>query len=108
MNMYYLVKFTMDWCDEFDVCGVSVCDSVRYDHEKQVATDNADFVFSELYFGSNESFCDISMVELFDGFKFFEISETTYHELKHQFINDHSDGFGTWFIWPSSVLEAHK
>jgi hypothetical protein len=103
MTKFYLVKFSCNWSDEFDVKSVSVCDSVRYEHEKQFAADHADLDIGELCFGTNESFTDMTFGELFECFKFLEISESTYLELQHTFVSTYSEGYGTWFQWPSSV-----
>jgi hypothetical protein len=107
MNKFYLVKFCMNWADEFDVRGISVCDSVRYEHEKQVAAQNADFVFDEIAFGTNESFVETSLDELFFSFEFIEISESTYSELLPLLATTYMDGWGTWFKWPSNILRNH-
>lgn len=108
MNKYYLVKFSLDWSDEFDVTGVSVCDTIRLEHERSIAREQADYIFKEIGFGTNESFYDIQMCELFEAYTFTEISESTYNELKHQFISMYSEGFGTWFTWPSSLINTYK
>ena len=108
MNKFYLVKSNLDWADEFDVRGVSVCDSIRYEREKQVAAENADFVFDEIGFGTNESFYDLSMQELFESFEFIEISESTYTELLPNLTTSYSAGWGTWFRWPSEMLTDYK
>jgi hypothetical protein len=76
-NTFYLVTFSKDWADEFDVCGISVCDSVRLEHERAIVRDNADYVFSQIGFGSNEAFCEVTLEELFEAYTFTEISETT-------------------------------
>lgn len=103
MNKFYLVKFKCDWSDEFDVTGVSVCDSVRYDHEKQTVEQNPEYELRELYFGTNEFLDEMTLSELYECFTFIEISETTYLELQPAFISMYQEGFGTWFRWPSSV-----
>lgn len=108
MVKFYLVKFDCNWADEFDVRGVSVCDSVRLEHEKQVVAENAEYEFNEIGFGTNESFYELTMSELFKCFKFIEISESTYLELKPQFTTTYCEGYGTWFHWPSTILEDHK
>ena len=108
MNKFYLVKSNLDWADEFVVRGVSVCDSVRYEHEKQVTAENADFVFGEIGFGTNESFYDLSMQELCESFEFIEISESTYTELLPNLTASYSAGWGTWFRWPSEMLTDYK
>lgn len=105
MNKFYLVKFSCNWADEFDVHSVSVCDSVRYEHEKAIVEANAEVELNELYFGTNESFSDLTVSELYDCFSFVEISESTYNELATQFISTYRSGWGTWFKWPSEVLE---
>lgn len=108
MNKFYLVKLDMNWADEFDVRGVSVCDSVRYEHEKQVVSENADFVFDEVGFGTNESFYDLSIEELFASYEFIEISESTYNELVPALTATYISGWGTWFQWPSELLADYK
>ena len=108
MNKFYLVKLELNWADEFDVRGVSVCDSVRYEHEKQVASENADFVFDEVGFGTNESFYELSMEELFASYEFIEISESTYKELVPSLTATYISGWGTWFQWPSELLADYK
>lgn len=104
---YYLVKFSMDWADEYDVRSISVCDSVRYEHEKQVAETNSEYIFDEIGFGTNESFFEVSMGDLYESYTFVEISESTYRELVPQLASTYSDGYGTWFRWPSSLLEEY-
>lgn len=108
MTKFYLVKSDVNWADEFDVRGVSVCDSVRYEHEKRVAAENADFVFGEIGFGTNESFYELSMSELFESFEFIEISESTYKELLPALTTSYSAGWGTWFKWPSDLLATYE
>lgn len=105
---FYLVKFDCNWADEFDVRGVSVCDSVRLEHEKQVVAANAEYEFDEIGFGTNEAFFELTLQELFDCFNFIEISEATYLELQEHFISTYSEGYGTWFHWPSTVLQQFK
>lgn len=108
MTKFYLVKFDCNWADEFDVRGVSVCDSVRLAHEKKVAAENSEYVFDEIGFGTNESFFELTMSELFECFNFIEISESTYLELRNQFVGSYSEGYGTWFHWPSTILKDFK
>jgi hypothetical protein len=108
MTKFYLVKLDLNWADEFDVRGISVCDSVRYEHEQRVAAENADYEFNEIGFGTNESFTDLSMEELFSSYTFIEISESTYKELLPNVTTSYSAGWGTWFDWPSKVLAEHR
>jgi hypothetical protein len=108
MTKFYLVKFECNWADEFDVHGVSVCDSVRLEHEQKIASENAEYEFSEIGFGTNEAFYELTMQELFECFQFVEITESTYQELKSQFTDTYCEGYGTWFRWPSTVLEDFK
>lgn len=108
MTKFYLVKFQCDWADEFDVCGVSVCDSVRLEHERNIVSGNSEFGIGELYFGTNEFFSDMTLSELFECFTFTEISETTYLELLPQFVSIYNEGYGTWFRWPSTILDNYR
>lgn len=107
MTKYYFVKFSRNWSDEFEVTGVSVCDEVRYEHEKRVAAEHSDYEFREIGFGTNESLSELSMSDLFNSFEFIEVSESTHNELKNQLIGSYSEGYGTWFRWPSTVLADH-
>ena len=102
MTRYYLVKFVMD---ELCVTGITVCDSVRLEHEQLIVKVNAEYIFQEITIGANESFYNLPMHELFESYCFIEISEMCYNELVHQFISTHREGWGKWFRWPSSLIE---
>lgn len=105
---FYLVKFSMNWSDEFDVTAVTVCDSDCREYEQQVVALNKDYCFDEIGFGTNEAFYEVNMVDLWTAYTFVEISETAYFELKTLFTSTYSSGFGTWFEWPSVLLKEYQ
>ena len=105
---YYLVKFEDNYADEFDICSMSVCTGDRWAHEQAVVADNRDVEINERYFGTNEFFEETTLEYLFHCYTATEISYETYAELKQMFINGYREGYGTWFKWPSTVLEEYK
>lgn len=105
---FYLVKFSKDWSDEFDVRAVSVCTAANREYEQQVVDENKDYCFDQIGFGTNECFYETTMQELWSAYEFIEISETAYLELKPMLTKSYSAGFGTWFEWPSVLLNDHE
>lgn len=82
---YFVVKFSRDWADEFDVYGMQIINETKFDainkalENKEVAS--TEFKYS---FGTNEGWegdCDLS--ELWEEFVFTEIdasqAETIYN-----------------------------
>lgn len=76
MGQTYLVKFSSNYVDEFDVTGVAVFTQEQVDaHNKCIEwlKQNSDFEIN-WYFGTNESISFTSVSELVRSYRFIEIT----------------------------------
>lgn len=86
---YYICNFRKDWADEFDVVGSDLFTEDQKKEFEDLIEKHSDEVVS-IGFGTNEGWEDETVSEFADAYKFVEITEETYKELKSKFPN----GFG--------------
>ena len=66
--MYYLVKFSKDWADEFNADGFSIYEKTIWDDLYQKLKNNKDQEAS-FYFGTNEGWDDESIGDFLNSIK---------------------------------------
>lgn len=89
---YFICNFSKDWSDEFDVQGSQVfTETEKAEFETRMA-DLADRTV-DLYFGTNEGWEDEEVSEFSHAYKFVEITESTFTELREKFPH----GFGMFY-----------
>lgn len=78
---YYYGIFEKNWADEFDYTENFICtenEIIEFDNLKL----NLKNTYVNFYFGTNEGWNEVKTEKLFNATKFYEISETTFNELK--------------------------
>lgn len=73
--MYYLVKFSKDWADEFDVHGFAVFEKEEWDKIAQEMEEKKNKPAGNVGFGTNEGWEDETVGDYIRNFKATEVSE---------------------------------
>ena len=95
---YYIVSFSRNWADEFNVKGSRLYTEYEWAAEELTLADKSKYWVS-MYFGTNEGWEDEELSAFAQSYKIAVISETTYNELVYKNLKE----FGTFFA-PSELI----